>query len=432
MYRSLILFIGLWLVVFGLFFQSKLYAQATKRLGVVEIEADTISNPDKQRILQSIRDNLKEQRLMVVVSDEEIESKLVQKSKNRNEFEKLRVDSQRRKNELERKVEEGKKFYLASQFEETIGALHSAFKSLKEIAAPASPQVTDEILKLTAASHYFLGNEDQAKVYLSAILDINPSAELSAEQFPPNFIQVFELLRQENRFAFKTWTFEGGGKDVKATIYGYPLNFEGGESSSVKLPLDHPIWGRASILLEKEGALPELFSLDQLPKEVRFQSMKDRRIATKGLFAPLGKETPPVELKKIMVLLNLSAVFLGSAVLDLKNQWIIKGQWLESSTNRVSPVITKADANYTQATREVVQELLTFISPEGRILNDRKILPSAGELNGEEVAIESSKPFYKTWWFWSLVGAGALGAGVGTYFAVTSQQDRLKVQVQRK
>jgi hypothetical protein len=191
------------------------------------------------------------------------------------------------------------------------------------------------------------------------------------------------------------------------------------------------VWGKSVILLEREGYAPQLLELDRLPKEVKFNSIKDRKFSTRGLLGPIGSETPPVELRRVMVLLDLSVIFLGSAARDLNGQWILKGQWLENS-NRTSPVIAKTNSTIDETAKELIAELLTFITPEGQILTDRKIKAAESfEARPEEVTIAESKPFYKTWWFWSLVGAGAIGAGVGGYYLL-KPDETLRLQVRQQ
>jgi hypothetical protein len=418
-------------VLFFLLLTSSLNGQPLRRLGIIDIEADGIPPQEKQKILEEIRTQLADQRLLTIVREDEIENRLVQKNKGRADVEKLKIAAQNKKLELEKQIEEGRKYYLASQFDDALRVLQLALSSLDEAALVLKSQISGEILKLLSASYYFLGNEAQARNYLSAMLDLDENASLDQAQFPPNFIDVFKAVKAAPRFVFKTWAFESVVHGIKAQVAGYPMEVLDAEEVSIKLPLGHPVWGKSKIVLEKEGFAPLVFSLDQLPKEVKFSSIRDRRQSVRGLFSPIGAETPPVELKKIMVQLNLSVVFLGSVARDLNDQWIFKGQWLEGSTSQSSPVITKENKNYSEALKNLISELLNYISPEGRVLTGRKLQNSTAELKNQEAFIESSAPFYKTLWFWSVV-AGAIGAGVGTYFVTQSGSEALRVQVQKR
>jgi hypothetical protein len=186
-----------------------------------------------------------------------------------------------------------------------------------------------------------------------------------------------------------------------------------------------------SVVVEHEGYGPAIFAMKELPQEVKLTSVRDRRLVTRGLFSPLNGGTPSVELKKLMVSLDLAVVFLGSANKDLDGRWLMRGQWLEAATGRSSPVLQAADLQLSVAVRTLVKELLEFLDSEGRVIAAKPSAPVVLATNDKQISQEpesTEKPFYKTWWFWTLVGAGAVGVGAGTYLLMNPSES-LQVKV---
>lgn len=418
---------------FILFFYASvgIFAQtAPKRLGVIDIEADALKPGEKENLLLLLKQKLNGQRVLTVVHDDEIETNLVQKNKLRAEVERVRLEHQNKRAEIERQLEEGQRYYLASQFEEAITVLQNTFLSLRDAGLALKPSIVQELLKVLAACYFFMGNEDQAKAYLSTLLDIDESAFLSAQRFPPPLIQLFNSLKLQPRFVWKSVSFATNVRGIKATFLGVSVDVQEGESLELKLPVDHPVLGNEAVIVEKEGFAPILFLLTAPPSEFRFVSIRDKKISTKGLFGPIGSSTPPTELKNVAALLNLSVVLLASASHDENGRLAMRGQWLEAETQRTSPVVVVSERSAEHAVNELVLELMQYLSSDGFVLNEKMMpTPSASpEVFEEEVG---STPFYKTWWFWTAVGVGVVGAGIGSYYLFKTP-DQLKLAVEPK
>jgi hypothetical protein len=72
--------------------------------------------------------------------------------------------------------------------------------------------------------------------------------------------------------------------------------------------------------------------------------------------------------------------------------------------------------------------MLQYLSPDGRVRVER-----LGLAVGQPSVSVSQKDdsLYKKWWFWTAIGAGAAGLGVGSYF-LFKPEDTLRFSVQKQ
>ncbi|MDB5038379.1 MAG: hypothetical protein JWQ35_1907 [Bacteriovoracaceae bacterium] len=404
MFRSLL--IGL---IFA--FQIATYAEAPKRVGIIDIESTVLDPNDKESLLSLVRERIAATKLMTAVKADELESKLLQKNPLQKDSEKLMSDHENKKAEIEKQVADARNDYLSSRFDEAIAALQTAFSGLPEASLLLTPDMPSDILKMLAASYFFLGDEAKAKTYLSALLDLDSDALLDAEKYPPPLIEIFNSIKKEAREPLDTWTFESSQKEFKVSFLGFvqPVTEEAAKLT-LHLPIKHSLFGAQNIVLSKEGFAPVIAPLSHLPKEVRFVSIEDRRRPTRGLFGPIVSGTPSAELKWFTNTFQLSIIFLGSAEKNADGIWFLKGQWLETPTSRTSAISESSHENISIAVDHLIDQMMLTL-PTDKIQAE----PIAETGSTSSMEIVEKKPFYKTWWFWTLAGVGVAGAGAGAY-----------------
>ncbi len=409
------------------------FAQSVKRTGVIDVDSDVLSDADKASVIAFVKDRFAKETYLSLVRDEEIDENLVEKNRLRAQVERLRLDHENRLADLKTQFNEALKFYQASQFEEAIGVLEAAWSSLKTAALVMDTTLPSEILKLLAACHFFMGEESKSKQEFVTLLDLDPESLLSAQRFPPALQELYGKAKAEKRFERKFWTVGSSVQGIRANLLGYPIDFQEGEKTSFKIPLGHPILGDQVLVVEKEGFVPLLISLKSLPTTLNWQPTSDQRQSTKGLFSPVGSLTPPVELKKIIQKLNLDLIFLNHVGRDPSGKWMVKAQLLEQPSGRTTPIVQRVNASLREALTEICNELLSYVSPEGAILTNPQRRAAEAQAQAAEkaqVSAESGedRPFYKTWWFWTIVGVGVAGAGVGA-FLLLKPEDSFKFEV---
>ena len=89
-----------------------------------------------------------------------------------------------------------------------------------------------------------------------------------------------------------------------------------------------------------------------------------------------------------------------------------------------SPVIDVKALEMSSAVEKLTSGLLDFLSSDGRILAEKIVAPD------ESVEIQAGSPFYKKWWFWTIVSVAAVGLGTGGYFLLNSD-DSVGVTIHR-
>lgn len=408
-------------------------AQGVKRLGVIDIEADTLTSEQRQEVLSELKSAFNDQRILSLVRDEEVESKLVQRNKQRVEVEALKREHQQKKSEIEKILEDGQLSYRSSDFDAAIRTLERAISLLSDASLELQSTTVIELFSYLGAAHYFAGNEIQARSYFGALLDLDAELSLNSQKFPPPVVDLFNLVKSDRRIEFKSWDFDSNVQDLKATFLGFEMKVRSGEKVSIELPREHPIWGRMAVVIQQEGFAPAIFAMNDLPVEVRLISTKDRRLVTRNLFSSLGTTTPPVELKKLVINLDLSVVFLGAVQKDFEGHWLFKGQLLEGATSRTSPVVQSSHAELSEAVKELVSGLMKFLDTEGRIIAKQiPVIRAPSEVASSTAPaaeeVDQSEPLYKSTWFW--VGVlGVVGAGLGGYYVANTllkPSDKLK------
>lgn len=400
------------------------FGQASKRLAIVDAETEFVSDEQRAELLESLRDRFAVQSAAKVISASEIESRLVSKDPLENETKQLRESHEARATEIEKNIEEAKRYYLASQFDEALTILSAALESLNGAVLALGPETVTEILHLSAACYFFNGDESKAKIQLASLLDLDSGAIVDAQRFPPPFVELFNQVKAERRYSWQSLERSSAAKGIRGKLLGFPLNISENNSVNLSLPLKHPIWGTKTVVLEADGFAPLLFAVDLVPSKFEFRPLSGARMSTKGLFKPIGNSTAPVEIKRIASELSADIVLLLQAARESDSQWALQGQLLELQTNVTSPTIDAKAMDMGASIEKLVSGLLDYISYEGRVLPEKNVPPE----DIEEIA--AAKPVYKTWWFWTLLGAAAVGAGVGGYL-VLNQDDSVGVTINR-
>ncbi len=429
----------LFLTAFLILSSTSLVAQSVKRLGIIDIETDILTDTDKATLVQFLKDRFSKERMFTLISDQELEDALVEPNRLQAQVEQLKSEHQNRLNELRAHFEEAQKYYQASQFEEAINLLESSWGALKTASLVMDPAFPPEILKLLAACYFFIGKEGKTQEAFATLLDLDSDALLSTQKFPPVLQEIFAKVKKQKRFAYRVWHADSEVHGIRANLLGFPIRFQDSQKISFSLPLEHPILNSQVLVIEKEGYLPLVLSLKSLPKDLHWQSLKEKRTTTKGLFRPIGGNTASPELKNLISKLNLQMVLLASVGRDSAGRWFVRGQLMEEPTGQTTAIVQKNNRAIRDALTEMSNDLLAFVSPEGSLMQAPRApanavqnpyrRPTAPLTKSSEPNIEASNvPFYKKWWFWSIVGVAAVGAGVGTYFLL-KPEDELKFEV---
>ncbi len=398
-------------------------AATPRRLAIVEIETDYLGDDEKAEILKGLKRRLAVSQAYQGIPDAELKAAFSKPNPLRLKVEETIKEHAQRYGEIQEQLKEAERLYAASEFEKSVTVLESSFLSLNSAVLALQRDLPVEILTMLAASEFFLDHQAKAKVYLGSLLDLDPGAILSAQKFPPEFLELFNKVREDIRYTWQILERPSNVKGVQGKFMGQSIEIEEGETLKVNLPLGHPVWESRAVVLEAEGYAPIIFSLAKPPKKLEFVSIQDERANLKGLFKPIGNSTAPTELRRVSSRLKADLVLLASAERLESGSIKLNAQWIEEGTGVTSPVVEAKDPSIATVVEKVSSRLLEFISPDGRVQSEKFVSFE------DEPRAAVKRPYYQTWWFWTLLGVATVGGATGSYFLL-KKDDRLKVQLQ--
>jgi hypothetical protein len=281
-----------------------------------------------------------------------------------------------------------------------------------ELILPNS--LAPEIVSYLSAAHYFLGNKSKAQLYITALFEVSKDVIVNVDEFPPDIVDLYEEARRSRLNAQSVRLIEFLPKTAKLRHLGFEKEIIKGEKKAISLPLDSPLLRSQPIVFEAEGYAPKTYLMNELPAEVKLQSLDDRRLSTNG------------QLKARLESLDSDLILFADVTRDLNKSYIMKAQWLEWPSDKRSEAVYIEAASLSSMIVEAQAKLLALLTPDGRIRSlERAAL--ANSIAHPGLAREKA-PFYEKWWFWTAVGVGVAGLGVGGYFLL-KPEDKLRFAV---
>jgi len=328
---------------------------------------------------------------------------------------------------LKKNLEVAKDLYLRSRFEDSLRELSAIWVSMDSAALALESEFPKEVLLYTAASEFFRGEEKLTKQYMRAILDLDDEYFINAQAFPPEFIQLFSEVKAEKRWPRRTLLFRSNVNEVRAKFLGSIIPVEKGQLFSISLPVKHPILEPQPIVLSADGKAPIMIEMAEFPSELNFESIEPQRLETSDLFGVLGNLTLSPQQRDLFERLGADILLLGNLTKDLEGDYSIKAQWLEPESDRRSPVVSYEGKELEGLAAGISLKLLPLISPEGNVYSVRGGLSALGLKKSLKPRGES---LFNKWWFWTAVGVGMAGLGVGGYFLL-KPEDELRFVVRQ-
>ncbi len=277
-----------------------------------------------------------------------------------------------------------------------------------------------------AACEFFLKNERASRSYLQALLDLDPLFVMDSQKFPPPIVSLFSEVQTQPRFPKRRITFRTSGTDLSARFLGQRVSVEraSDEIWNLFLPVGHPFLGSQSIVVEARDSAPLKIEISKFPPELKFESTLDQQYSSLGLYGVLNNSTPSPRLLEVSRAVGAQIVFLGDFIQDLQGGWQAKAQWLDLNSLETSKVLTQEGGDLQAATSLLMARMIGLLNPQG--IRPEALLRNQ-VLVSEQPTFEK-QAYYKTWWFWTIVGVAAVGAGVGGYF-LFSPDEKLNFRV---
>lgn len=394
-------------IVLTLFLSLALVSQHTPpKLAIVDLATASLEKTEKEELLSELRKNFQWQAAFEVLRGEEI-SKLTRQIDPLRAAEEQDVSEHKsRFVSLEGQIRQASQFYAESRFEEALGLLNSAWFLAESTYLALSRDRILELLTYRAACQFFMNNMEEARESFELIRFLSPSRVVDSSRFPPELLRFENTLRDTpvSLEEFKLSTNETG---IELVFLGATLAKASGRSLDFQLPKLEMIQDQ-KLVFQRTGYAKQAYPVKSVPESVELQAFKEESFDTSELFGVLGALSPSPELLNFLRSREIEVSLLLGVEKDLHSKWLMRGQLFRTKDRARSPVVEAVAPTQAQARELLARRLMVYVSPKGDIIEANKI---------EFVdRTEPAKPIYKKWWFWTAVGLGATGVGVGSYY----------------
>ena len=330
--------------------------------------------------------------------------------------------------------EEGKALYNDLGVEEAIEKFKSALKYLEDnIDKVGDMSFVSEVLFYLGASYGLLDDDDKAESYFSTYISINPDGQPSDPAFSDEVMSAFDDVKGSRKSTGK------GTLKVQCNQNGALVFIDGRIAGMTPVTLRGISEGKHYYRIHKNGFRPaggtvavrggktaqinetltqnsSASGVTELEKEIKsdFGSLAMIRKATdlaednglNNVFvvkASLGADER-LKYQGVMIDCDKKEFKRSDAVMDLPE----KGAAADSKSLR-------------QFNKALVDDPYEYKSISELLMEEAELLGLSDKPADDNKEDKEKKPVYKEWWLWTVVGVVVLaGAGVGTYFAVTS------------
>jgi hypothetical protein len=319
----------------------------------------------------------------------------------------------------------GKRLYEQLEVDEAIKALSLAVNGYRELI----PTLKDN--RELLSSHLYLGmalvirgSLPEGKAYIRQMIILDPSRAkhlLPQKEFPPKIVQLHRELTQE--------VSKGpvGSISITSNPSGATVYFDAVQQEPTPLKMQNVPVGEHFIVLEKKG-------FGRFNRRIDVKAGENTVDESLQNFEPLApypyaKRSDPVandQLRKIASTTQSSLLILGNFAEDAAKP-TASVQLYDARSGEFSKIetVNVDKAKMKKSAEELAKKISNNVTDAGLVVaqiqpgaNDTttyvgslKTEPSKSPAATSQLAEENS-PFYKTWWFWTIVGAAAVTGGV--------------------
>lgn len=400
--------------VLGSFVSSEVGAQS--KIAVVDMTVDPVLADERESLVDDFRQVMARRSSLEVLRKQEVDRSLRRTNPLDEQEAAQETAHQNYRQQIQRELETARNLYRSSDFRRLVDNLTAVWQNLNAAARAIEESSTKEVLSLLAVGEYFLGQRGRSDQYLEALFDFDPQFLLSSDIFPPGIISRFNQIRQQREPRSQSFALRSNEGSFRVRFLGkeVPVALES-SFYRFQIPSNNELLQSFEILFRKEAFAVLSFAARDLPDRLEFESLGSRPLSTEGLFGVLNALSPSERLRELLSEIPADLFVLAHATKDLRDSWIIRSQWINKSASRRSPVLTSEHADRATALRLSVEQLLSFLGPDGELVTDARLWREA-DLGPVVAARRERDPFYQRWWFWALVGAAGAGAGVGSYY----------------
>lgn len=325
---------------------------------------------------------------------------------------------------------EAKQLYNDLSIEEAIAKFKSAKKTIeKHLDKLADMKVLGDILLYLGASYKMLDEDTQATPYFSSYLSIYPNAELDDIVFSPEIVSFFNNIKEDflmlpnGSIKFESYP-SGALVFLNGKVVGVTPTVVRGVTEGRHFYRIHKSGYRdrgSTVQVRERRTASVSEDLSKYEKTSYIESAEKEMTRNFGSLSMLRKA---VDVAKEMgveyILVTLITADAGRIKYEGK---------LVNAENRT---FKEADASFEIFDKNDLASIPELQDFNSRLIDDTKGFRPISDVALDEANIlgldetkkddekkKDSKPVYKQWWLWTILGVVVLGgAGVGTYFLV--------------
>lgn len=331
--------------------------------------------------------------------------------------------------------EEGKQLYADLGVEEAIDKFKSALKTLENnIDKISDMSFISEVVFYLGASYKLLDEDEQAESYFTSYISMNPDSTPDNPAFSDEVMSAFKDAKGSRKGSGK------GSVKVQSSVEGAIVFIDGKVVGMTPATLRGVKAGKHYYRIHKNGFRDvggsisvregKTASLNEtLTKNSSASDVKELESAMKSDFGSVTMVRKATDLAQDA---GADNVFLVKASLGSDERLKYQGYMIDCNKKEFK----KSEAVFDLPERGNAGSSAALQQFNKALVDDPYEYKAISDLLMEEVDLlglsdkpaddqqnKEKKPVYKEWWLWTVVGVVVLaGAGVGTYFAITSSK----------
>jgi len=329
-------------------------------------------------------------------------------------------------------LDQARKHYQFLEVDKAQQKLDSAQSRVSEVREQlTSPQLLVELSLLQALVALVRGERAEAVDSFGQACSVDPAFEITEEEYPPDVVEAFREGRERVAGASK------GVLDLTSSPEICQVFIDGVRRGRTPLRLELPP-GEHLVRLQRRGCRAAAVEVAIKPgKTVERRIVLDLRWDEDQLdeLDVTGDPTSAtVEVRRDLAgfARRLGAEFLLLAARNTEDQgsraWLFSAEgarfWTRSWAFSGGGMFDEGELAH--ASRDVAMALVAGLpaddKPEREPLVEREPGPGAG-FGPTADGVEEDREWYRTWWFWTIVGGVVVGAAAGVTAGVLTQDD---------
>ena len=338
---------------------------------------------------------------------------------------------------VKKEFEEGKALYADFNADEALEKFQSVLKYLEDNMDKISDmKFLSEVIFYIAASYKLIDEDEKVESYFSTYLSINPDAEPSESEFSSEVISAFNSVKKNRGKVSK------GSLKVSCNPDGALVFLDGKIAGMTPVTLRGVREGRHYYRIHRNGYRDAGGYVDvkggrtaSVSETITKHPEASQLIESeKEMKAEFGQASMLRESLEVARELGVDNVLVVNAKIGADMRLTYTGYMVNKAGRefkkfeKVFAIPEKGRAADSASLKEFNKALIDdpyeYKSVSDVFAAEVEMLTSDGVKDDNAGKEKEGTPVYKAWWLWTVVGVVVLaGAGVGTYFALTSGKD---------